>query len=166
MKDCDIVKFAHTFCSDDQCHTVSGQQLIFLKFKTKIKSEYVRKRVCKSVRFRVVKKWRNPLDLKSDSKSVTSLVSVAKSVVDVFVLLTDYAAWHSPGWSCWNHLKVTYSHSSSPSRCIRSVSYVFSLTVLICISAKSWCFCLAFRKWNIGMLTSLDRDESGNFFLH
>jgi len=31
------VKFAHTFYCDDQCQTVSGQQLIFLKFKTKIK---------------------------------------------------------------------------------------------------------------------------------
>ena len=56
MKDCDIVKFAHTFCFNNQCQTVSGQQLIFLKFKTKIKSESVRKQVCKSVRFGFVKK--------------------------------------------------------------------------------------------------------------
>jgi len=53
---------------------VSGQQLIFLKFKTKIKSESVRKRVCKSVGFGFVKKWRNLSDSKSDSKSVTSLL--------------------------------------------------------------------------------------------
>jgi len=64
-KDYDIVKFAHTFCFNDQCQTVSGQQLIFLKFKKKIKSKSVRKRVCKSVRFGFVKKWRNASDSKS-----------------------------------------------------------------------------------------------------
>ena len=37
----------HTFCFNDQCQTVSGQQLTFLKFKTKIKSKFVRKLVCK-----------------------------------------------------------------------------------------------------------------------
>jgi len=46
-KDFDIVKFAHTFCFNDQCQTVSAQQLIFLKFKMQIKSKSVRKRVCK-----------------------------------------------------------------------------------------------------------------------
>jgi len=55
-KDYDIVKFAHTFCFNDQCQTVSRQQLIFLKFKTKIKSESVRKRVYKSIVFGFVKK--------------------------------------------------------------------------------------------------------------
>jgi len=64
-----MILFAHTFCFNDQCQTVSGQQLIFLKFKTKIKSESVRKRVYKFGGFGFVKKWRNP----SDSKSVTSL---------------------------------------------------------------------------------------------
>jgi len=56
MKDYDIVKFAHTFCFNDRCQTVSGQQLIFLKLKTKIKSESVRKPVCKAVGFGFVKK--------------------------------------------------------------------------------------------------------------
>jgi len=55
-KDYDIVKFAHTFCINDQCQTVSGQQLICLKFKTTMKSKSVRKRVCKSVGFGFVKK--------------------------------------------------------------------------------------------------------------
>ena len=58
MKDYDIVKFAHTFCFNDQCQTVSGQQFIFLKFKTNIKSESVRKLVCQSDGFGFVKKWR------------------------------------------------------------------------------------------------------------
>jgi len=40
----------------------SEQQLIFLKFKTKIKSESNRKWVCKSDWFGCVKKWRNPSD--------------------------------------------------------------------------------------------------------
>ena len=31
-KDCDIVKFPHTFYFNDQCPTVSGRQLICLKF--------------------------------------------------------------------------------------------------------------------------------------
>jgi len=53
-KDYDIVKFARTFCFNNQCKTVSAQQLLFLEFKTKIKS--VRKRVCKSVGFGFVKK--------------------------------------------------------------------------------------------------------------
>jgi len=48
MKVYDILKFAHTFYFNDQCKTVSRQQLIFLKFKLKIKSKSVRKRVCKS----------------------------------------------------------------------------------------------------------------------
>ena len=50
-KDYDILKFSLTFCFNDQSQSVSGQQLIFLKFKTKIKSEFVRTRVCKSVGF-------------------------------------------------------------------------------------------------------------------
>jgi len=64
------MKFAHTFCFNDQCQTVCGQKLIFLKLKTKIKSEFVRKWVCKSVGFGFVKKWQNL----SNSKSVTSLL--------------------------------------------------------------------------------------------
>jgi len=54
-KDYDIVKSALTFCFNNQCQTVSEQQLIFLKFKTKIKSESMIKRVCKSVGLRFVK---------------------------------------------------------------------------------------------------------------
>jgi len=61
----DIIKFAHTFYFNDQCQTVSRQQLIFLKFKTKIESESNRKLVCKYDGF--VKKWWNPSDSKSDS---------------------------------------------------------------------------------------------------
>jgi len=55
-KDYNIVKFAHTFYFNDQCQTVSRQQLIFLNFKTKIKSEFDTKRVCKPDRFGFVKK--------------------------------------------------------------------------------------------------------------
>jgi len=74
MKDYDIVKLAHTFYFNNQWQTVSRQQLIFLKFKTKVESESDRKRVCKSDGFGFVKKWRNLLDSKSDSKFVTSLI--------------------------------------------------------------------------------------------
>jgi len=56
MKDYDIVKLAHTFYFNNQWQTVSRQQLIFLKFKTKVESESDRKRVCKSDGFRFVKK--------------------------------------------------------------------------------------------------------------
>jgi len=79
-KDYDIVKFAHTFCFNDQCQSVSGQQLIFLKIKTKIKSKSIRKRVCKAIRFGFVKKWQNP----SDSKSVASLESISPWCLSVF----------------------------------------------------------------------------------
>ena len=74
-KDLWYCEVSTTFCFNDQCQTVSGQQLIFLKFKTKIKSKSVRKWVCKSVGFGFVKKWWNPSDSKSDSKSVTSLLT-------------------------------------------------------------------------------------------
>jgi len=72
MKDYNIVKFAQTFYFNDQCQTVIGQQLIFLKFNLPlsiIKYESNRKWVCKSDGCRFVKMRRNP----TDSKSITSL---------------------------------------------------------------------------------------------
>ena len=71
----DIIKFAHTFYFNDQCQTVSGQQLIFPKLNlplSVIKSEFDGKRVCKSDGCGFVRKWRNPMD----SKSVTSVVTI------------------------------------------------------------------------------------------
>jgi len=84
-KDYNIVKSAHTLYFNGQCQTVSGQQLIFLKFNlplSVIKSKSDRKRVRKSDRCGFVKKLRNPTDSKVDSKSVTSLVncSVANQI--------------------------------------------------------------------------------------
>jgi len=84
-KDYDIVKFAHTFYFNDQCQTVSGQQLIFLQFSLPlsiIKSKSDRKRICKFDGCGFVKKWQNLTDSKADSKSITPFFC--------FLALTNY----------------------------------------------------------------------------
>jgi len=92
---------------NNQCQTVRGQQLIFLK----VKSESVWKQVCKYVGFGFVKKWQNP----SDSKSVTSLMITHLQYL--LVLLLQYACNLLLQWHWESHffvIKIYLSLTFSP----------------------------------------------------